>query len=191
MVLRPSLLLVLATSLAAATKPALSKAQARRSPSAPPPIAAAPQRVNALRGGSGTVSLQGASRMVKTCAFFASLDALLLGYDIGVVSGILVFVKDRFNLSLLETGNFAAALNAAAIVGALCSGWIADKFGRKPSLFISSLTFTAGSFMMAAAPTYRALVLGRYVQGYGVGAGLLISPMFISEIAPPAFRWTR
>ena len=89
--------------------------------------------------------------MVKTCAFFASLDALLLGYDIGVVSGILVFVKDRFNLSLLETGNFAAALNAAAIVGALCSGWIADKFGRKPSLFISSLTFTAGSFMMAAA----------------------------------------
>ena len=118
MVLRPSLLLVLATSLAAATKPALSKAQARRSPSAPPPIAAAPQRVNALRGGSGTVSLQGASRMVKTCAFFASLDALLLGYDIGVVSGILVFVKDRFNLSLLETGNFAAALNAAAIVGA-------------------------------------------------------------------------
>lgn len=185
MVLRPSLLLVLATSLAAATKPALAP---RRSPSAPPPTAAAPQRVNALRGGSGTVSLQGASRMVKTCAFFASLDALLLGYDIGVVSGILVFVKDRFNLSLLETGNFAAALNAAAIVGALCSGWIADKFGRKPSLFISSLTFTAGSFMMAAAPTYRALVLGRYVQGYGVGAGLLVSPMFISEIAPPAFR---
>ena len=184
MVLRPSLLLVLATSLAAATKPALAP---RRSPSAPPPIAAA-QRVNALRGGSGTVSLQGASRMVKTCAFFASLDALLLGYDIGVVSGILVFVKDRFNLSLLETGNFAAALNAAAIVGALCSGWIADKFGRKPSLFISSLTFTAGSFMMAAAQTYRALVLGRYVQGYGVGAGLLVSPMFISEIAPPAFR---
>ena len=125
---------------------------------------------------------------VKTCAFFASLDALLLGYDIGVVSGILLFIQDRFSLSLLETGNFAAALNGAAIIGALVSGWVADRHGRKPALFISSLTFTAGSTWMAAANSYRALLLGRYLQGYGVGAGLLISPMFISEIAPPKFR---
>lgn len=126
--------------------------------------------------------------MVRTCAFFASLDALLLGYDIGVVSGILVFIQDRFQLSLIETGNFAAALNAAAIVGALVSGWVADHFGRKPALFMSSLMFTSGSFLMAGANSYRALLLGRYVQGYGVGAGLLICPMFISEIAPAAFR---
>ena len=142
-----------------------------------------------LRGGDKhSLSLEGASPMVKTCAFFASLDALLLGYDIGVVSGILVFIQDQFKLSLLETGNFAAALNAAAIVGALVSGYIADKFGRKPALFVSSLTFTSGSFLMAAANDYKSLLIGRYVQGYGVGAGLLISPMFISEIAPPAFR---
>ena len=159
------------------TKPALAR---QKSP--------AIDRLHKLRGGSGKVSLKGASPMVRTCAFFASLDALLLGYDIGVVSGILIFIQDQFQLTLLQTGNFAAALNAAAIVGALASGWIADKFGRKPALFISSLAFTSGSFMMAAANTYKGLVLGRYVQGYGVGAGLLISPMFISEIAPPAFR---
>ena len=153
MVLRPSLLLVLATSLAAATKPALSKAQARRSPSAPPPIAAAPQRVNALRGGSGTVSLQGASRMVKTCAFFASLDALLLGYDIGVVSGILFFIAQEFGLDTHSKEVFASAVNSAAVVGALASGVIADRFGRKPALFISSLAFTSGSFAMAFAPS--------------------------------------
>ena len=142
-----------------------------------------------LRGGDKhSLSLKGASKMVKTCAFFASLDALLLGYDIGVVSGLLIFVQEQFKLTLLQTGNFAAALNAAAIVGALASGVIADRYGRKPALFISSLLFTAGSFLMASANSYRALVLGRYVQGYGVGAGLLISPMFISEIAPPAFR---
>ena len=141
-----------------------------------------------LRGGSGSLSLQGASPLLKQCAFFASLDALLLGYDIGVVSGIIVFIQDQFKLTLLETGNFAAALNAAAIVGALVSGWVADRFGCKPALFISSLTFTMGSFLMAAATSYKGLLLGRYVQGYGVGAGLLISPMFISDIAPPAFR---
>lgn len=152
------------------------------------PMTRHPDALTRLRGGSGSISLSGASPMVRTCAFFASLDALLLGYDIGVVSGILVFIQDRFHLSLIETGNFAAALNAAAIVGALVSGWVADRFGRKPALFISSLMFTSGSFLMAGANSYRALLLGRYVQGYGVGAGLLISPMFISEIAPPAFR---
>jgi sugar porter (SP) family MFS transporter len=143
-----------------------------------------------LRGGDGShsLSLKGAPPLVKTCAFFASLDALLLGYDIGVVSGIIVFIQEQFQLSLIETGNFAAALNAAAIVGALVSGWSADKFGRKPTLFVSSLMFTAGSFLMATANSYQGLVLGRYVQGFGVGSGLLISPMFISEIAPPAFR---
>ena len=113
--MRPSLLLVLATSLAAATKPALAP---RRSPSAPPPTAAAPQRVNALRGGSGTVSLQGASRMVKTCAFFASLDALLLGYDIGCISGILLFVQEEFALNSHQVEVFASAMNSAALVGA-------------------------------------------------------------------------
>ena len=66
------------------------------------------------------MSLEGASPTVKTCALFASLDALLLGYDIGVVSGIIVFIQDQFKLTLLETGNFAAALNAAAIVAPLC-----------------------------------------------------------------------
>ena len=194
--MRPSLLLL---ALTWSSSVALSNSNAPRFHMAQPqPILKQTQatvdvnmasRMLRLRGGDQhSLSLDGASRMVKACAFFASLDALLLGYDIGVVSGILVFVQDQFKLSLLETGNFAAALNAAAIVGALASGYIADQFGRKPALFISSLMFTAGSFLMAGANSYKSLLLGRYIQGYGVGAGLLISPMFISEIAPPAFR---
>ena len=92
--------------------------------------------------------------MVRTCAFFASLDALLLGYDIGVVSGILVFIQDRFQLSLLETGNFAAALNAAAIVGALVSGWVADRFGRKVVIVVSLFVMAIGSVGFGLAPSF-------------------------------------
>ena len=141
-----------------------------------------------LRGGSGGISFAGASPFVLTCAAFAALDALLLGYDIGVVSGILFFIAKEFGLDTHAKEVFASAVNSAAVVGALSSGVIADKFGRKPALFISSLAFTSGSFAMAFANSYRNLLLGRYVQGFGIGAGLLISPMFISEIAPPAFR---
>ncbi len=135
-----------------------------------------------------SLALANAPPFVLTCAFFAALDALLLGYDIGVVSGILHFVQAEFSLSTHQTEIFASAINAAAIVGALSSGYLADKSGRKSALFLSSFVFTTGSFMMALAPTYPRLLFGRVLQGYGVGAGLLIAPMFISEIAPPAYR---
>ena len=151
------------------------------------PASAALARACRLRGGSG-LSFAGASPFVLKCAGFAALDALLLGYDIGVVSGILFFIKERFGLDTHAMEVFASAINSAAIVGALTSGLVADRFGRKPALFISSLMFTTGSFVMALAGSYSRLLQGRYIQGFGIGAGLIISPLFISEIAPPQFR---
>ena len=71
--------------------------------------------------------------MVRTCAFFASLDALLLGYDIGCVSGIIPFVQAEFSLTNHQVETFAAAMNSFAVVGALVSGWIADKVRRGAS----------------------------------------------------------
>ena len=64
----------------------------------------------------------------------------------------------------------------------------AAQFGRKPALFLSSCTFALGSVLMAVAQSYEMLVYSRYIQGFGVGAGLLISPMFISEVSPKQWR---
>ena len=140
-----------------------------------------------LRGGASLkeeTSLKGAPPFVKACASFSAMDSLLLGYDIGCISGILLFVQEEFALNSHQVEVFASAMNSAALVGALFSGYIADKFGRKPALFMSSCTFALGSILMAVATSYDMLVYSRYIQGFGVGAGLLISPMFISEVAP-------
>ena len=144
-----------------------------------------------LRGGASLkeeTSLKGAPPFVKACASFSAMDSLLLGYDIGCISGILLFVQEEFALNSHQVEVFASAMNSAALVGALFSGYIADKFGRKPALFMSSCTFALGSILMAVATSYDMLVYSRYIQGFGVGAGLLISPMFISEVAPKQWR---
>jgi len=150
--------------------------------------AAAAASVQRLRGGGENFNFGSAPPFVLACAAFAAMDSLLLGYDIGCVSGILLFVQEEFGLTSHQAEVFASAMNAAALVGALVSGWFADKFGRKPALFVSSVTFAVGSIMMALANSFDALVYSRYIQGFGVGAGLLISPMFISEVAPKEFR---
>ena len=116
------------------------------------------------------------------------MDSLLLGYDIGCVSGILLFVQEEFGLTSHQAETFAAAMNSAAILGALVSGWVADRFGRKPALFMSSSTFAIGSTLMSLANSYDHLIKSRWIQGFGVGSGLLISPMFIAEVAPKKFR---
>ena len=135
-------------------------------------------KLHRLRGGDGSgFNFASAPPFVLACAAFSAMDSLLLGYDIGCVSGILLFVQEEFGLSSHQAEVFASAMNAAALVGALISGWFADKFGRKPALFISSVTFATGSIMMALANTFDMLVWSRYIQGFGVGAGLLISPM--------------
>jgi hypothetical protein len=154
--------------------------------------------VSTLRGGASILdmlgnahsklSLAGAPPFVLACAIFSAMDSLLLGYDIGCISGILLYVQEDFGLSSAQAEAFAAAMNSAAIFGALVSGWIADRFGRKPALFMSSFTFALGSTLMAVAGSYDALVRSRWIQGFGVGSGLLISPMFISEVSPKRFR---
>ena len=155
----------------------------RRQPHGPELLAAAKKEQK-----DEQASLMSAPPFVRACACFAAADSMLLGYDIGCISGILLFVQDDFGLSSHQTEVFASAMNSAAIFGALVSGFLADRFGRKPALFISSCMFALGSILMAVAQTYDALVFSRYIQGFGVGAGLLISPMFISEVSPKQFR---
>ena len=141
-----------------------------------------------LRGGGDLPDFTSAPPFVLAVALLSSLDSMLLGYDIGCVSGIIPFVQEEFGLTNHQVETFAAAMNSFAVVGALVSGWIADKVGRKPALFMSSCTFAIGSVMMATASSYDMLVYSRYIQGFGVGAGMLVSPMFIAEVSPAKFR---
>ncbi|CAI5530429.1 unnamed protein product, partial [Closterium sp. Naga37s-1] len=108
--------------------------------------------------------------------------------DIGVTSGALIFVAEDFDLSHVQQEIFVGILNIVSLVGALSAGRLADFAGRRFAMGAAASIFIAGALCMALAPTYAILVTGRVITGVGVGFGLALPPLFISEISPPGQR---
>ncbi|CAG8971341.1 hypothetical protein HYALB_00005959 [Hymenoscyphus albidus] len=87
------------------------------------------------------------------------------------------------------TSNIVSVLQAGCFFGSLFAYWFADKFGRKPSLLISSGTTIVGIIIQTASSGHiSALYVGRVVAGVGVGAASMLTPLYVSENAPRAIR---
>ena len=128
------------------------------------------------------------SRFVYLAAAFAALGGLLFGYDTGVISGALIFIRQEFALSTFEQELIVSIVLVGAIVGALSGGRLSDRFGRRATLLATSIVFIAGAIVCAAAPSIPALVIGRVIVGLGIGLACTTVPVYISEVAPPEAR---
>ncbi len=131
-----------------------------------------------------------AGKFVYVAAIFAALGGLLFGYDTGVISGAILFVKDQFTLSSGTESEVVSSVLWGAVVGALFGGWLADRFGRRPVILGAAVAFVIGAIGTAVTPTVSWLIAGRVVVGLAIGVASLIAPMYIAEIAPPAIRGT-
>jgi SP family sugar:H+ symporter-like MFS transporter len=120
--------------------------------------------------------------------FFGALGGLLFGYDTGVISGAILFIKDDFGLSPFMQGAVVAALLLGAMLGAGVAGPLSDRVGRRRLIIAAGITFTVGALVAAAAPSAGVLVAARFVLGVGVGAAALVVPLYLSEIAPTEIR---
>ncbi len=129
-------------------------------------------------------------RFVYLAVFFAALGGLLFGYDTGVISGAILFIKDQFSLSSGREEEVVSSVLWGAVVGAMFGGWLADRFGRRPVIIGAAATFVVGAIGTAVAPTVAWLISGRVVVGLAIGIASLIAPMYIAEIAPSAIRGT-
>ncbi|CAL5210351.1 unnamed protein product [Lathyrus oleraceus] len=123
--------------------------------------------------------------------YVASIGGLLFGYDTGVISGALLYIKDDFpavrqSHFLQET--IVSTAVAGAIVGAAIGGWINDTYGRKKATIIADIFFILGAIVMAAAPDPYFLILGRVFVGFGVGVASVTAPVYISELSPSEIR---
>ena len=142
-------------------------------------------------GENGSKSSSGVpppSKFVIRMALCACLNSALLGYDIGVLSGVLVYVRDAMNLSTFQIEILTSSMNYIAIPGCFLSSYIADSIGRVKTLFAASFSFLIGALIMAGAQNYNTLFLGRALIGIGVGCGLSIDPLYIAEMSPPEHR---
>jgi SP family galactose:H+ symporter-like MFS transporter len=117
-----------------------------------------------------------------------ALGGFLFGYDTGVVSGALLFIKHDFDLGAFEQGAVVSILLLGAMIGAAQAGKPADRYGRRPTLLLIAAIYTVGIAVAAVAPSFGVLLGGRFVMGLGVGAASAIVPLYLSEVAPPAVR---
>ncbi|TKW30442.1 hypothetical protein SEVIR_2G037400v4 [Setaria viridis] len=136
-------------------------------------------------------SLSWRNPYVLRLAFSAGIGGLLFGYDTGVISGALLYIRDDFrsvdrNTWLQEL--IVSMAVAGAIIGAAIGGWATDRFGRRTSILVADSLFFAGAVVMASATGPAQLVVGRVLVGLGVGMASMTSPLYISEASPARIR---
>lgn len=124
------------------------------------------------------------------CMAVAGVDGLLFGWDTAVMNGVLVTIRDDLNRTLGDGDKelLTSITSAGAFITALASGFIADKYGRKRVMFLSTLTFFVGALLQAVSYSFAQMVIGRLIIGFGVGAASMIAPAYIAEVAPRRFR---
>ncbi len=127
-------------------------------------------------------------RFVYLAAATTALGGMLFGYDIGVISGAILFIKKQFSLSSGMEGIVVSSVLLGCVAGSLVGGFLADRLGRRKLLLITSAVFTLGAIGAALAPTVGWLVAARVVVGVAIGIASFVSPLYISEIAPVDIR---
>ena len=116
------------------------------------------------------------------------MGGFLFGYDTAVISGTVGFLREKFSLTPALEGWVVSSGILGAILGAIIAGPLADKFGRKPSLWLSAILFMVSAVGSAYAPTANLLVIARIIGGVGFGMASMLSPLYIAEVAPAKMR---
>jgi major inositol transporter-like SP family MFS transporter len=119
----------------------------------------------------------------------STLGGLLFGYDTGVISGALLYMKDELMMSSVEEALVVSSLLfPGAAGGALLGGRMADWLGRRGSLLVCAALFLIGAAACALAPTVPLMVIARIILGLGVGAAAVTVPLYLAEMAPAQIR---
>lgn len=121
-------------------------------------------------------------------SIIVSLGGLLFGFDTAVISGVEQSIQKLFQLSDLMHGFTIASALIGTIIGSFASGYPADKYGRKPMLFIIAGLFLFSAIGSALSNTVLQFIIFRLLGGLSIGASSVVAPMYISEISPAKVR---
>jgi MFS transporter, SP family, galactose:H+ symporter len=121
-------------------------------------------------------------------ASVAALGGLLFGYDTGVISGALLFIRQVMSLSSTLQGVVVAIALAGAAIGAAVAGQLSDRAGRRRVILGAGLLFIAGAVISAVAQGISILLLGRFLVGLAIGVASMLTPLYLAEISPARDR---
>lgn len=127
-------------------------------------------------------------KYVFGCAVFASLNNVLLGYDVGVMSGAILFIQQDLKITEVQQEVLVGVLSIISLIGSLAGGRTSDAIGRKWTMGFAAVIFQIGAAVMTIAPSFEILMVGRILAGVGIGFGVMIAPVYIAEISPTIAR---
>jgi len=130
------------------------------------------------------------SRYIILVSLIVALGGFLMGFDASVISGVVKFIEPQFDLTKIQLGWAVSCLTLTATLAMLLAGPLSDKIGRRRVLKYAALLYFVSALCSALAPSFLLLVVARMIGGFGVGASLIIAPVYIAEIAPPKMRGT-
>jgi len=118
----------------------------------------------------------------------SALAGFLFGFDTVVISGAEQTIQALWGLSPGVHGLAMGAALYGTVLGSLVGGWPTDRFGRKRTLIFIGVLYVLSAFGCAFANGVGTFITARFLGGLGIGISTVAAPLYISEIAPPAFR---
>lgn len=129
-------------------------------------------------------------RSLKKIALVVTLGGLLFGIDTGVINGAISYMASpqQLNLSPSEEGLVTSGITLGAAFGALIVGRLADRYGRRKTLWALSLIFFTFTFACSTAPNAILMIIFRFILGLAVGGASVIVPTYLAEISTASLR---
>jgi sugar porter (SP) family MFS transporter len=121
-------------------------------------------------------------------SLISALAGFLFGFDTVVISGAEQTIQSLWHLSAGVHGVAMASALYGTVIGSLLGGWPTDRFGRKPTLLAIGVLYVAAAVGSALANDVGTFIAARFIGGLGIGMSTVAAPLYISEIAPPAWR---
>ncbi|MGA2708936.1 MAG: sugar porter family MFS transporter [Steroidobacteraceae bacterium] len=128
------------------------------------------------------------SRQILLWSITSALAGFLFGFDTVVISGAEQKIQQLWSLSPLWHGIAIASALYGTVAGSLLGGWPTDRFGRRATLLLIGVLYFIGASWSAIATDVYSFSTARLIGGIGIGISTVAAPLYIAEIAPPAYR---
>ncbi|CAO2142500.1 unnamed protein product [Urochloa humidicola] len=122
------------------------------------------------------------------CATLASMTTILVGYNLALMSGAQLFIREDLGFSDEQVEVLAGSINVLMLGSILAAGWAADALGRRGTLVLANVSLMAGALAMSLGGGFPTLMLARCITSVGFGFSVVVTSVYNAEISPPSMR---